>query len=567
MNTLDFFYALYPEINNNTILIWDNLRTSHWCASQQEAVDAALHGSSKGREMYFGLGLAPYHKNGNKRSVNKRAEIDEIVTIPGVWADIDVVAGAHDSKKRYPETMEQVYNLLKLLPLYPTMVVETGGGVHAYWLFDKMFKCEEENMHFEAQNMVFRWQSLIRKIFHEYGGYTIDSTADLARILRVPGTLNHKYQPAREVSITKYDAPLIRYQASKINSILDYHHISESKKKKPNGTGTLAKLNLPNSMEEMTTERRDAIFEADPRIRNAWSMPAKTLRADGTQPDNSMSAWDMTIANYAVKLGLTDEEIFLLLLRFRTDHGEDVKHRGYYQTTISKAHQNLVSASAHDYIDNVVVNVTTAEGDPDEFSDKDILRNLTETLQLSKFPIQGIYCLKAEPYIYTVRCLNLPKDITIGDISCLTSEQKFRLQIAEATRILPPKQGKKWEGLAQAMLHIAQDVEMGKEATEAGMHTVLLREYIAEKRIGEYNYASIRSRKPFTKEDGFVYFMSSEYKMWAKHQKDVIFTERKLYIGLRSAGAEPYELNWQFDGNGKGRKSYWRINENIIHIP
>ena len=46
------------------------------------------------------------------------------------------------------------------------------------------------------------WRGLQQQVF-DWGldGWKLDGTADLCRLIRIPGTLNHKFDPPRPVEI------------------------------------------------------------------------------------------------------------------------------------------------------------------------------------------------------------------------------------------------------------------------------------------------------------------------------------------------------------------------------
>lgn len=60
-----------------------------------------------------------------------------------------------------------------------------------YWLLEEPFPITDEASRKEASAMVEGWQNVLREKF-KIQGYTLDATADLARLLRVPGTFNLK---------------------------------------------------------------------------------------------------------------------------------------------------------------------------------------------------------------------------------------------------------------------------------------------------------------------------------------------------------------------------------------
>jgi len=72
----------------------------------------------------------------------------------------------------------------------PSVVVDSGGGYHCYWLLAEPFHIETERDRQWIDRLQKGWVARV-------GGD--DGAKDLARMLRLPGTRNRKYVPAREV--------------------------------------------------------------------------------------------------------------------------------------------------------------------------------------------------------------------------------------------------------------------------------------------------------------------------------------------------------------------------------
>jgi hypothetical protein len=81
-------------------------------------------------------------------------------------------------------------------------VVSSGHGLHAYWLLKEPFIIGTEQDMLEAQGLLRGWNAYINARAAARG-WRFDSVGELARVLRVPGTLNHKTQPPREVRVVK----------------------------------------------------------------------------------------------------------------------------------------------------------------------------------------------------------------------------------------------------------------------------------------------------------------------------------------------------------------------------
>ena len=90
----------------------------------------------------------------------------------------------------------------------PSVIVDSGGGYHCYWLLTIPFRPNSE----PARE---RLRDAIRAFVSAVGG---DKGAkDLARVLRIPGTLNTKYTPSRQVQVIAANYAL-EYQFEKLEA-------------------------------------------------------------------------------------------------------------------------------------------------------------------------------------------------------------------------------------------------------------------------------------------------------------------------------------------------------------
>ena len=100
---------------------------------------------------------------------------------------ITAVQGGLHSGKNYPESIETA---ISFLPFQPSVIVNSGYGIHAYYCFSKTLVIGEHNRA-EAE---LRNKKLISIVRHNAGVYgkAVDSVQDLSRIMRMPGTFNYK---------------------------------------------------------------------------------------------------------------------------------------------------------------------------------------------------------------------------------------------------------------------------------------------------------------------------------------------------------------------------------------
>ncbi len=119
--------------------------------------------------------------------------------LKAIWIDCDV----KPKDAKHYHTMTEAFDALDAfgkkvgLPP-PSMVVNSGGGLHIYWTSDTPLSPDGWRPYAEGLKAL-----LLRE------GIKCDTglTTDIVRILRVPGTLNHKYDPPRPVELLHLGRP------------------------------------------------------------------------------------------------------------------------------------------------------------------------------------------------------------------------------------------------------------------------------------------------------------------------------------------------------------------------
>lgn len=119
----------------------------------------------------------------------------------GLWAlfaDFDF--------KDTPEA--DVRERLAAFPLPPSATIASGGGLHVYWFLSEPLY---------LVNATVRAKIILLALANMLGADPL--SAEPARILRVPGTLNHKYDPPRPVTFEHLDETQ-RYALDKVLAVL-----------------------------------------------------------------------------------------------------------------------------------------------------------------------------------------------------------------------------------------------------------------------------------------------------------------------------------------------------------
>jgi len=125
-----------------------------------------------------------------KPAKNARGKAEDVIAIPGIWLDLDVRGPGH-VEQNLPASFEEALDFIKTLPLKPTFIVFTGGGLQPYWLFPEPMRLSTEASWNRAKAVSERWQRFIIAMGKDRG-WKLDNTSDLPRVLRLPGTWNRK---------------------------------------------------------------------------------------------------------------------------------------------------------------------------------------------------------------------------------------------------------------------------------------------------------------------------------------------------------------------------------------
>ena len=124
--------------------------------------------------------------------------------VNAMYADFDA--------KHFADGLLGIMAHLDTLPLYPSAIVATGGGVHCYWIFSKPIILTTPR---HKETMARAQRLWVDAVVH-----SDPSAKDLARVLRLPDTLNHKYSPARVVEVIDGDPVRRWHDAERIAEIL-----------------------------------------------------------------------------------------------------------------------------------------------------------------------------------------------------------------------------------------------------------------------------------------------------------------------------------------------------------
>jgi hypothetical protein len=172
------FVAVFQKPSNHSNFI--DLNREHW---YREAAKAAMLSRAK-ENVYFAIGVQ------GQQPRKGRGKQAGVVALPGLWADIDVLGPNHVATN-LPPTVEDAWNIVRAIPFRPTVVVHSGGGIQVHWLFRDPMETVTEKDRSVAIRLSKGFQRFLSGVAAQ-NGWSLDNTADLCRLLRLPGSYNRK---------------------------------------------------------------------------------------------------------------------------------------------------------------------------------------------------------------------------------------------------------------------------------------------------------------------------------------------------------------------------------------
>lgn len=187
MDTKEFLTEIYRGCDEGyiTLTLLPERRTLWFKLGEFDKLEQAVKKYGNKTNIYFGVGL-------RKKILpnNLRGKDNDISTVTTLYADIDIKSKAH-AQTALPSSVNEAMEFLNSIPLTPSILVNSGNGLHAYWLLDEPFKIKNLKEKDYISSIFKGWSRVLSTKAFECG-WKLDNVSDLARVLRVPGSINHK---------------------------------------------------------------------------------------------------------------------------------------------------------------------------------------------------------------------------------------------------------------------------------------------------------------------------------------------------------------------------------------
>jgi hypothetical protein len=259
-----------------------------------------------------------------------------------------VDVGAKANGKLYPATINEAVALVGAMPLKPTMLIDSGRGLHAYWLFLDVLRLMTKEQRERVARISEGWgKMLIDKAAKQ--GYALDSTFDISRVFRPVGTFNHNYGDRRAVR-------LLHFWDERRYVLEDFAPWEITDPAAGIGGHDFGVIVIPR--ESVPENELGAAFNsllADPQqdhFRQLWQRTRKI--GDGTP-----SVYTFAIGCEMWRAGATAQQIVDAMVTWRNRHGGDIKslrwHKQELQRIAQKSERKRIDCTANSPPDGIVI--------------------------------------------------------------------------------------------------------------------------------------------------------------------------------------------------------------------
>lgn len=268
------------------------------------------------------------------RPTSGRGAACDAAGLLGFHADIDVAGPAH-AKEGLPPDETSAHAVVSRLGLAPTVVVHSGHGLQVHWLLAEPWIFEGEDL--DAATELARRFGLTIAACARALGLVVDTVSDLARILRVPGTVNRKGEPV-SVRILSSGGP--RYTIGDIENVL-VDPVLENIDDDVKDAGENSPFEAPAAGAVGFDGPDEALLEAARRAKNGPAFRAlfDAGLIDGFGNDRSLADWHL-VAKLGFWCGPDTARIDRLfrrskLMRAKWDEVHSAEGKSYGEMTIA----------------------------------------------------------------------------------------------------------------------------------------------------------------------------------------------------------------------------------------
>ena len=587
-DTIRFLNVMFPpELleGGHKMAIWClPSKAVAWFSEPELAARYALDQSSKQQNVYFGLGVQrspPAHGRGGEA---------DVTAITSLYLDIDIDDGeVKRGKGSLPTTRAEARKIIEAMGLPPSVLVDSGHGYQAYWVFKEPEILDDDAARAKTKTLTRAWNATAR-VCAGHLKFQIDSTFDLARVFRLPGTKNWKGADPKECRLLM---PERGEETALYDPENDFDMFIAPEAYAPDA-GARRPMEpvapvMPRDLGGVPQIVLDHC-ENDPKFKATWERRRKDCG------DGSASSYDLSIAAQLVACGATDQVIADAILAWRVKHGqnpEKARRRDYLMRTIGRARDGALADRAMNEVLELAEDVAmggggdlppwvTEAGDAGEDGPEagegaespvakpespekaakraDVMGRISKALGVG---LTEVIKHGVENSIYSFTLAG-GADVAIGHMPALMNADHVRSRVADATGVvMRPVKKENWLKTVSVILTVVT-LRDNKDSTRRGMIMAYLTSYLQQHNqptfSGEGWAQALFNRDPFVR-DGRIHVHLSTLRKFIRVDAGDDLRQADLFDMMRLVGFTCRDVMGRHMGKVFCR-SCWSIPEN-----
>ncbi len=554
---LDQLFGLVVEDGQRIFVACDGNFAGWWLPSVEEAA-TKIATIARTKNVWIGVGTRSEPPAPDEDGKVGRGLEEEIETITALWLDVDVMNPVHKKAERLPPDYGAAIDLIDrtFYGARPSMLVDSGHGIQAWWLLDEPWVFDDEEDRAAAKALSTRFSATF-KIASEEKGWTVDSVFDLSRLLRPIGSVNRKVpDEPKPVKILRRDFDL-RWSREDLEAVCVAEEFLPDRYR--------GDVVAPMESVGRLSLRPDASPPMSKFAALMGNVEDAKLSFENRRPDfsdQSPSSYDMSLATLAVQASWSDQEIADLLIAHRRERGHNLKTTGrgllrqdYYQRTIARAREGLGRRTVtQDLNEGVSAGPTIAGASVAPEERARILRDASYVLgvKIDRFVQFG----DGEDASYILE-LDGGRKVTIGNSTAIQSQKIWCSKLFPVSRrLFEPLKPRGWVSLVNSLATVV-DYEENIESSRFEQITDLITTYLsstltrAEEDIG----VAIKAGNPYV-QDGALYLSRIHLDQWARASQTKPPDIQDTQTALRSLGFRQTKVYGRVAGRPVSKR-YW----------
>ena len=499
-------------------------------------------------DVYTSVSLSP-----KDFGTRRRALASQSAGIAGLWMDIDVNGGP-EGKSGVAPSVDAAVELAGAITA-PSVLVNSGYGVQAWWLFDAPWLFADDDERAAAAQLAEAWCQA-HATMATVRGFRTDMLHDLARLLRIPGTTNAK--GAEGVPVTLLSSVGPRYARGACEE--EARHVL--------GDAWPLRRAPQTHLKVATFDDAEPPAAKLAALSSANELFGDTLyhrRRDRESREWTLSEYDLSLASFAVQADWSDDEIASLIRMHRKQYGSLKGERDdYVSRTVRRARGDVRRVAAELAVDTALEDLQDAASDPDADESTTVeLFNIVIGSGVSDAPrFVRLEQIGADRSCTLVLVMVDGSEVTIGTMQSLLRQELFRATIAASTgHLMTVVKATRWDPAVRALLRTRVVHEASDESAAGALRSVIA-EYASRRMedadTDEERSAAMDAGAPFMS-GGKLYVHAASLATHMRRQagKEGTVSDNEVRALLRTSGWERVTLNYYAPDGERTTKSYY----------